>query len=117
MNSNNTSAEPQHASHTPGPWIELHGLIRTRFDNPTRPAACITSGDTGTHENGQPLPRAEQEANARLIAVAPELLEACREWLEWGIEVFQKEQMSEDSPHGQILVQVRAAIAKAEGRA
>lgn len=50
------------------------------------------------------------EANARLIAAAPELLEACKttEALLWGVPSF--------SDINKILVIIRKAITKAEGR-
>ena len=54
---------------------------------------------------------AETEANARLIAAAPELLEACERVLVAHISANTKGEVVTD-PYGEILKQ---AIAKAEG--
>jgi hypothetical protein len=53
------------AKHTPGPWHFEAGRIWQRGDNP-EPIACA---DTYPEET-------EREANARLIAAAPDLLAA-----------------------------------------
>ena len=84
--------------HTPGPWTasdERRGIFEIIHDGDllaqvwgVRPAG---DGD---------LPA---EANARLIAAAPELLEACQEALVWADNAGLKGRLA-------------AAIAKAEGR-
>ncbi len=65
------------SEHTPGPWEIGYRGIR-----PTRPIEgytigyapiCIVRGDKRLHGNGV------REANARVIAAAPELLEALKE--------------------------------------
>ena len=77
------------SKHTPGPWEYLgHAWVQTADDKKT-PIANFNFF-------------AATEANARLIAAAPELLEACKVAL--GIIGFGAE-------HDQIS----AAIAKAEG--
>lgn len=56
----------------------------------------------------------EQDANARLIAAAPDLLEACK-----AIAVGPSEDLNHDEATQMVranLAKVRAAIAKAEGR-
>ena len=76
------------AKHTPGPWfVYPHHLDRFTIGDynggsgPCRvvadcaPRACITGA--GDHSKGE----AESEANARLIAAAPELLAALTHYL------------------------------------
>ena len=79
--------------HTPGPWT---------YEQISNNAYVID-------ENGSAVmlyrnPDDEMKANARLIAAAPELLEA----LEWAV----------DNPHDDAywISQARAAIAKAKGK-
>jgi len=93
------------AQHTPGPW-EWHR------DHPTDVIYCPTCGcslatiDIGCGD------KAEQQANARLIAAAPDLLEA----LSWFINDI-------DGTHtvmvefDENVAKARAAIAKAKGSA
>ena len=70
-------------SHTPGPWIyDIHEhtfYIFTKADmemvadgDPDKPSIARMRGV------GRAASSEEQEANARLIATAPELLEACK---------------------------------------
>lgn len=98
------------ASHTPGPWRfdEEHneivgrpewGCIRFRVKGEWSVASVET--DCGSD--------AEVEANARLIAAAPELLDALRSAV-GAMEVL-------DHPKGYgALLKAQNAIAKAEGR-
>lgn len=65
--------------HTPGPWnceqpgntLPLSGIVRDKNNNPVCDCTYI--------ENRIVKNRAEEDANARLIAAAPELLEALKE--------------------------------------
>jgi hypothetical protein len=77
-------------SYTPGPW-EYDGKFQV----------CIP------HEKGLTCFRTNPE-DARLIAAAPELLEALRKFVD-GAE-------DERTPTPALCAQARAAIAKAEGR-
>ncbi len=98
------------SEHTPGPWEISYGKIR-----PARPIEgytigyapiCIVRGDKRLHGNGV------REANARLIAAAPELLEALKaviDWLDDG-SILLSEVCAAN------VLQARAAIAKAEGK-
>ena len=101
--------------HTPGPWrTKREGFstvyVEARIDGGLiqEVAACGPT-DAGLEQ---------QEANARLIAAAPELLEAAKLVLEWyeaednhsGTDFYQRMQMCRDSEDA-----VRAAIAKATG--
>ena len=65
----------QKASHTPGPWhLEIdHALNNTRF-RIRNGSVAVLAGSFPTGENWH-------EANARLIAAAPKLLEALRDLL------------------------------------
>lgn len=75
--------------HTPGPWyFDGHGAIWRRppsdlYENGgevagDRPIATVHIGWHRDGANGYPV-----EANARLMAAAPELLEACQTFAEW----------------------------------
>ena len=93
------------AKHTPGPW---------RFYTEPQPNGCpIVGNGRGlmlamlAHSVNYPDQRDEANANARLIAAAPELLEALIELADCGAEAW-----GEDRPCVRIA---RAAIAKATG--
>jgi len=98
------------SEHTPGPWIAVGTWVEVENDN--IPDICIC----GPNDIGQGnLARTDKEimANARLIAAAPELLEALQSfertmwWSRHSFEVLEK-----DSTMRQMF---RAAIAKATG--
>ena len=90
--------------HTPGPWFITGSM--TKYVEARIPgrmiqevAACgPTAADDGYGE--------QQMANARLIAAAPELLDALEEVVQW-LELGDHE--------GQMHSKARAAIAKAKG--
>ena len=91
------------AKHTPGPW---------RFYTEPQPNGCpIVGNGRGlmlamlAHSVNYPAQRDEANANARLIAAAPELLEALIELADCGAEAW-----GEDRPCVRIA---RDAIAKA----
>jgi hypothetical protein len=96
---------------TPGPWeVRLSpALVKTRcIVHETRNGTRLLSRHVATVSvHG---PDAENEANARLLAAAPELLAACKRAVEW----------LDNGPGGTGMdaacAHVRAAIAKAEGR-
>ena len=93
------------SKHTPGPWVVVGS--RTKYVEARlvgslmqEVAACgPTLADEGY---GQ-----QQEANARLIAAAPELLRAA---------IAALTIVNNAYPYGSIASDLRAAIAKAEGR-
>lgn len=91
--------------HTPGPWQLGAGRTFTT----TSGEFYITYGQD-RHKN--PLFRdfCELDANARLIAAAPELLGACLRLNRWA------EQHPESATIQGIVSDARAAIAKATGR-
>lgn len=96
------------SKHTPGPWFVVDRgskgnpmmsvmAERIRGKGPSHEVAICATGDS---------PQEMEDANARLIAAAPELLAALH-------AVVCQPGFEPDEPYG---VQVLAAIAKAEGR-
>lgn len=110
------------ATHTPGPW-EI-GSINKRDKNLWW-SAVFTPKSAGKFHTPRAcealgVDREECEANARLIAAAPEMLEALR------VTLHRAEQARHSSEQpgpilaewlDGIIAEARAAIAKAEGRA
>lgn len=92
------------SQHTPGPWYSFQCLppsIAWSINQSEKSVVASVSG-SALHR-----PDKESEANARLIAAAPELLAACREALYW---------MGQESRGEENCVNLlRVAIAKAEG--
>lgn len=122
--------------HTPGPWLRTQGSGRFYIktdDETSQSLATVFSnkGDFGCISN----PDYEKaKANARLIAAAPELLEACQtfsEWLRREDEGWVSANKDRSTPEGEAAWrewfyenlricnlaqdQVKAAIAKATG--
>lgn len=93
--------ESQQTGHTPGPWF-YDGTSNVRSNGPDSPNAAIAY-DPRDHAHITEVTR----ANARLIAAAPDLLEACKMLLNRceleGVEWID-------------MTEARAAIAKAEGK-
>lgn len=88
------------SKHTPGPWnIKSFGSAEIIISAPTMPYVAVASpslhAQTGTGES-----------NARLIAAAPELLEACK---------FALDHLDPSNGAEECREQVKKAIAKAEG--
>ena len=104
--------------HTPGPWMvrEFNSDIQISANNFREPA--IVRRIMGTSSDCQTALRAEQVANARLIAAAPELLAALR-----AIDHAWTSDMP-SGPQNPILVkkwrqlweQARAALAELAGK-
>ena len=107
------------AKHTPGPWSVR--IDRDKYDS-SRDVIRVRAEEDRNHPQG-PLTVSrinqyladESVANARLIAAAPDLLEALRVML----RSFETgEHYETRNPYCRPYVQAaRAAIAKAEGRA
>jgi hypothetical protein len=104
--------------HTPGPWRTLAKNPRKIVTAETRHtivASCYTDASNGpglrTKQSAGSPPREDAEANARLIAAAPELLAALEDCIAVmtnelrGLSVIQPE-----------LAAARAAIAKVIGK-
>lgn len=110
-------------THTPGPWSvgytrrsRLHASLGDSFETaihvgtPTNRGNCLAIvyiGGDGALDNS----REAVEANARLIAAAPELLAALREC--YAIVALQNGNLHDDI--NQIMNRARAAIASYEG--
>lgn len=108
--------------HTPGPWIAIHSIPEEGsecFWLRAQPGGTICRGfsqEIGTINGPQ---SGEQEANARLIAAAPELLEACQAMVEW--DDREKDHAVDFSARIALcevaFEKARAAIVKATGSA
>lgn len=108
-----TTNVPAFPAHTPGPWVKVHGAV---VEVETRKLIA----DTRRADN---LPREVQDANARLIAAAPELLamakqyaSECGECNGTGRDVT----ITESGEYGldvdcEACADIRALITKAEG--
>jgi hypothetical protein len=102
--------------HTPGPWAvetnlnEYGSPLNVNKDAATTIASC--DGDSGVGDSK------EAEANARLIAAAPDLLAALRRAVPWlGKLIADNGHADSAAPNDAIgaLRQAEDAIAKAEG--
>jgi hypothetical protein len=97
-------------AHTPGPWLietdrESGGFVILGDDYEV---AVVTPPDDDSEAIGS------AEADAVLIAAAPELLDACKRLLTFNEELAVDVGVSTHYPSAELA---RAAIAKAEGRA
>ena len=95
-------------SHTPGPWVVAGHPWNIKSVEPER-LVCSAQFYGALPE---PRERAEVEANARLIAAAPELLAACKEVVRLNDAGVDYTGCMESQPDW--LKAARAAIAKAE---
>ncbi len=101
--------------HTPGPWKDDEMACYVFAGNMM---VCQIRGWghlTGRGALNLPEDKAIeiQKANGRLIAAAPDLLEACKEWVEIdGPTVSLQEQRKRWAG---VVAKMKAAIAKAEG--
>lgn len=101
--------------HTPGTWESSHDGISVNRAGDQYPVAIVYPCRHRT-ESGYEYNEGEEDvriANARLIAAAPELLDACKSmvgWMRMLHEFMEDEEMDAD------VDALKAAIAKAEGR-
>ena len=104
------------SKHTPGPWkIHEHGVgfeVECANGNVVAQAQQVTALRQDTMQSAR-------KANARLIAAAPELLEALSKFVEFaelhGEVVFSGGGMSAIDAMNACTSEARAAIAKAKG--
>jgi hypothetical protein len=98
------------AKYTPGPWTQEFEIDGVRTF--TRVKAHGVALATTAPQCGRPHHREEAEANARLIASAPDMLEALKAVLTWSDQ-------ANPAGYGGLFqgleTKVRAAIAKAVG--
>lgn len=100
---------PAHGKHTPGPWVVWYS------DWPGVVGVECASGETiadCSHSNAPDL----SEANARLIAAAPDMLEALITALPY-IESAEEDEAYKPGVVAKVTAQARAAIAHATGAA
>ncbi len=86
-------------THTPGPWSYFHDSC-TQCESEGKAEYIVMGPPDGHH--GQ----FSNEADARLIAAAPDLLEACDAALHWITDIDNA---------NRTVKQLRAAISKATG--
>lgn len=103
------------AKHTPGPWSYREPdlgrfIVTTKTGKASSDVAALVT-DTKINIMSQGRTRAEREANARLIAAAPELLDALK-WVFGELEASQHSLTVKDQ-----YARGRAAIARIEGKA
>jgi len=101
-------------TYTPGPWSYGGKFTRAIFANDGVEVCKL-------HTRPLPFPSDEAEwlANARLIAAAPELLEALKlieKAFAEGDLKFTKKRQSDSDPYHPANIRMCSAIAKAEGR-
>jgi hypothetical protein len=123
------------AAHTPGPWrVTNSDVLLTEGDDGLR-LIGIYAGEVvkSPHENmvtgyidcgGKFVASCntrsdhEAEANARLIAAAPELLDALEsleKWFDTDAEILAAMSEADRADNARQLAKIRAAIAKAKG--
>lgn len=99
--------------HTPGPWVapkEQGNLILPKRNWEDQQIGAIANG---MQILVYPCDTMETEANARLIAAAPDLLEACK----WAHQfLVSRKDIPPVGEAAQIFDLIAAAIAKAEGK-
>lgn len=99
-------------TYTPGPWHFVYGAVYTTPDGREDGGARIALAD---REEPRTSP-AERDANARLTAAAPELLEALRDvlgWYETQAVAYALAAEGAMSSYHKTLRHAHAAIAKA----
>ena len=102
------------SAHTPGPWriTDRYGVLTYQVGIDGRTVCTVWPRQQGHRPSvvdTEPWP--EGEANARLIAAAPDLLESLRELAELAVMQFGMPPPGADGP----LQKALAAIAKADG--
>jgi hypothetical protein len=101
------------AQHTPGPWVVPSGPGSTN-NGSRRQSVWTANGDIQIANcQSESLSLAANSANARLIAAAPELLEALRVMVDTFIDASGSHCWVEDSA----MIRANEAIAKATGSA
>ena len=117
--------ENEMSKHTPGPWTAVKNSAYWEIDGPDDfgGVADTCASSAGEPDFGRSM--ALGEANARLIAAAPDLLAACKAALELaegddpgaGCDTREEAEAARCRWRESIEQSIRAAIAKAEGGA
>lgn len=108
------------SAHTPGPWTIAnypHAVVVQTESHKKTAYGASRYAAIGGFDRSDPEQMAEALANARLIAAAPELLEACQAMIEWDA---REQDHAVDFNARMALCRIafdkaRAAIAKATG--
>lgn len=93
--------------YTPGPWTTTLSVVGT-----TRGTICTMCRPCD--RTGRGIPSDEQDANARLIAAAPDLLAACREALDVSDHMADGDECYSVGDWDTLATALRAAIDKAQ---
>jgi hypothetical protein len=106
---NTASAIDAQTQHTPGPWE----LAERSGRSDSRLAAVLNDAESDAYIIISASDPDEESANARLIAAAPELLDALRQ-----VVIEATESPNSDANRLELILELaRAAIAKATGSA
>lgn len=115
-----TDAKQTTARHTAGPWqiefsksMDITGNIHRVFDKDRFPTAFVPAWDAA--KPGEIDGTDEAKANARLIAAAPDLLDALK-LAEGHLEEMRQDARWHPVSHCPVLDRVRQVIAQAEGK-
>lgn len=104
------------AQHTPGPWVAERLDDEGHYDITNVSKSAVIATTAGWYDDDDDRGTTEAAFNARLIAAAPEMLEALKDAQAAMAWWDNPEQCTEDFKRVS-LARARAAIAKAEGRA
>jgi len=104
---------------TKGPWVvdalETAGHIKS-LATPNGPTPTVAKYRIFSDYPGFKHKRDEESANARLIAAAPEMLEALEASLKWTVQLITSGDAGFwDVDEDENVIQMRKAIAKAKG--
>jgi hypothetical protein len=112
-------------THTPGEWEAMPPKktggrwkvgAKGEFGGKGSMSGMTAHWFLATIQNGRPGDTLEtEEANARVMAAAPDLLEACQAALEEMTECIRGSDKPEDPPAQSVMAKVQGAIAKATG--
>src|SRR5438270_6600193 len=106
---------PLHAQHTPGPWDYDLDYIVAPDPNGRHPDIYIAE-IAHSDDEGRVAPCPQQDANRRLIAAAPELLEALDYLLAQSVDMDLKHGIGLSEGEEDARAKALAAIARATAR-
>lgn len=102
------------SGHTPGPWKAIISSVVTE-QGETKPFCSISQSETGEDIAYMTLRPHEVEANARLIAAAPDMINALKWLLDVSEGLSDRNDGTESENKQRAQHEARAAIARAEG--